>query len=145
MVDALGGDDLQEALHDLRVGEAGVAQDGAAGLEGLDDLVGLVAREGEARGAGVDFHRAAESLLRAGCHAGKEMVLVVEGGRREEGGVPVCFVEDDELLPTLREGDFLLGKAFDPVADYVDTCRVLSKSAPYPVQRWLAYPVRHWR
>lgn len=69
VLDALGVDDLEQALHHLGVAEAGVAQDGAAGLERFDDFVRLVAREGEARGAGVDFHGAAESLLRAGRHA----------------------------------------------------------------------------
>ena len=88
VLDVFGGDDLQEATDDLGVGEAGVAEDGAAGLEGLDDFVGGVAGEGEACGAGVDFHCAPEGLLRAGCHAGGgEGVLVVEGGRwRENGG-----------------------------------------------------------
>lgn len=61
--------DLHQAFDDLGVGEAGVAQDGAAGLDGLDDLVGGVAGECEACGRGVDFHCAAQGLLGAGCHA----------------------------------------------------------------------------
>lgn len=60
---------MEEPGEELRVCEAGVAEDGAAGLEGLDDFVGGVAGEGEARGGGVDFHGAAEGLLGAGCHA----------------------------------------------------------------------------
>ncbi len=93
--------DLHQSFDDLGVGQAGVAEDGAARLEGLDDLVGLVAGEGEAGGRGVDFHGASEGLLRAGGHA-------------------VGFVEDDDLLPALGEGDFLLREAFDSVADDID-------------------------
>jgi len=94
---------LQQAPHDLGVREAGVAQDGAAGLQGLDDFVGHVAGEGEAGGGGVDFHGAAEGLLGARGHA-------------------VGFVEDDEFLAAGGEGDFFLGEAFDAVADDVDAC-----------------------
>lgn len=65
-----GVDDLEEAGDDLGVGEAGVAEDGAAGLEGFDDFVGGVAGECEAGGGGVDFHCASEGLLGAGGHAG---------------------------------------------------------------------------
>lgn len=57
------------------------------------------------------------------------MVEEEEDGRRGDGWVPVCLVEDYELLPALGEGDFLLGEAFDSVADYIDTCRALSVSA----------------
>lgn len=56
----------------------------------------------------------------------------VSGGGTGGGGeawVPVCFVEDDELLPTLGQRDFLLGKAFDPVTYDVDTCRIWLTSA----------------
>lgn len=67
--DVFGGADLHEAVDDLGVGETGVAENGAAGLEGLDDFIGLVAREGEAGGGGVDFHGAPEGLLGAGSHA----------------------------------------------------------------------------
>ena len=49
------------------------------------------------------------------------------GGKKERrvdgwvaGRLPVCFVEDDELLPALGKGYFLLGEAFDAVADDVD-------------------------
>ncbi len=48
--DVLGLADLHEAADDLGVGEAGVAEDGAAGLDGFDDFVGGVAGEGEAGG-----------------------------------------------------------------------------------------------
>lgn len=93
--------DLEEAREDLRVCEAGVAEDGAAGLEGLDDLVGGVAGEGEAGGGGVDLHGAPEGLLGAGCHAvGGELsgMGTRDGGER----LPVRFIEDDELLPPGR-------------------------------------------
>ena len=76
ILDIFGLADLEQAANDLGVGEAGVAEDGAAGLDGFDDFVGGVAGEGEAGGGGVDFHGSAEGLLRAACHA-------------------VCFVEDD--------------------------------------------------
>ena len=65
----LRGRDGEEALGDLFVREARVAEDGAAGLEGLDDLVALIAGEGEARRGAVDFHCSTQSLLRAGGHA----------------------------------------------------------------------------
>ena len=74
--DVFGFADLEETADDLGVGEAGVAEDGAAGLDGFDDFVGCVAGEGEAGGGGIYFHGAAESLLRSARHA-------------------VCFVEDD--------------------------------------------------
>ena len=74
-------------------------------MDGFDDFVGGVAGEGEAGGGGVDFHCAAEGLLRAGGHA-------------------VGFVEDDELLAAGGEGDFFLGEAFDAVADDVDAALV---------------------
>ena len=56
-----------------------------------------------------------------------------EGARGEDGEgcsgvVPVCFVEDYELLAALGEGDFLLGEAFDAAADYVDAFWGLSES-----------------
>lgn len=105
VLDFLGLDDLQKPLDDLRVRQLGVAQDRAARLQRLDDLVGLVAREGEARRVGVDLHRAAQRLLRARGHA-------------------VGFVEDHDLVAARREGDFLLGEAFDALADYFDACLV---------------------
>ena len=103
--DRFGLADLEEAADDLGVGEAGVAEDGAAGLDGFDDFVGGVAGEGEAGGGGVDFHGAAEGLLRAACHA-------------------VGLVEDDEFLPAGGESDFFLCEAFDAVADDVDAALV---------------------
>lgn len=103
VLDFFGFDDLQQPLDDLRVGELGVAQNCAAGLERLDDLVGLVAGEGEARGVRVDLHCAAKRLLRARGHA-------------------VGFVEDYDFVSPGREGDFLLGEAFDSLADYFDAC-----------------------
>ena len=63
----------------MGVGEAGVAEDGAAGLDWFDYFIGGVAGEGEAGGGGVDLHCAAEGLLCAGGHA-------------------VGFVEDYEFL-----------------------------------------------
>ena len=89
----------------MGVGEAGVAEDGAAGLDWFDYFVGGVAGEGEAGGGGVDFHSAAEGLLRAGGHA-------------------VGFVEDDEFLAAWGQGDLFLGEAFDAVADDVDAALV---------------------
>ena len=43
-----------------------------------------------------------------------------EGGVGKEGSEPVGFVEDDEFLTTGWQGDFLLSKALDAVADDVD-------------------------
>lgn len=40
--------DLHQARNDLRICQAGVAENGTAGLKGLDDLVGGIAREREA-------------------------------------------------------------------------------------------------
>ena len=64
------GADLQEAEDDLRVREARVAEDRATRLEGLDDLIRLVAGEGETGGGRVNLHGAAEGLLGARRHAG---------------------------------------------------------------------------
>ena len=84
--DGLGGTDLVEAEDELGVGQAGVAEDCAAGLEGLDDFVGLVAGEGEAGGGGVDFHCASEGLLGAGGHAMERIMVnfnATEDGSRK--------------------------------------------------------------
>ncbi len=107
---------LQQTAHNLLVRQAGVAQDGAARLQGLDDFIGHVAGEGEAGGGAVDFHGAAQGLLGARGHA-------------------VGFVEDDEFLAAGREGDFFLGEAFDAVADDVDAWgRTVNAAARY----WIA-------
>ena len=50
VLDFFDVDDLEDAGGDLWVGEAGVAEDGAAGLEGFDYFLRLVAGEGEAGG-----------------------------------------------------------------------------------------------
>ena len=102
VLDLLRRADLHEPVDDLGVREAGVPQDGAAGLEGLDDLVGLVAGEGEAGGGRVDFHGAPEGLLCARGHA-------------------VGFVEDDEFLAPGGKGYFFLSEGFYAVADDVDS------------------------
>ncbi len=67
--DLLGLADFNESLQDLLVAESRVSQDGAARLDGLDDFGGVVARQGEAGGARVQFHGSAQRLLRAGGHA----------------------------------------------------------------------------
>ena len=56
-------------MDELGIGEASIAENGTAGLEGLDDLIGLVAGEREAGGGGVYFHCTAKGLLCARCHA----------------------------------------------------------------------------
>lgn len=101
VVHLFGLADLHQPLHDLGVGEARVAEDGAAGLDWLDDLVGLVAGKGKAGGRRVDLHCTAQCLLGAGRHT-------------------VRLVEDDDLVPTRRQGDFLLGKPLDPIPHHVD-------------------------
>ena len=132
VADVFRGADVQQARDDLPVGQVGVAEDGAAGLERFDDLVGRVAGEGEPGGGGVDFHGAPESLLRAGCHAstrarGREREKMINFGDNEESGrgggealVPVCFIEYDDLLATGGKSDFFLRESFDPVANDVD-------------------------
>ena len=86
----------------MRICQTGVAEDGATGLEGLDDLVGGITRERKTGGRGVYFHCAAKSLLGARCHA-------------------VGFIEDDEFLPAWGKSHFLLSEAFYAVTDDVDT------------------------
>ena len=95
-------------------------------MQGLDDLVGHVAGEGEARGGGVDFHGAAEGLLGARGHA-------------------VGFVEDDEFLAAVREGDLFLGEAFDAVADDVDAWVARLVPAGAVVEGGEIYPAHRWR
>ena len=58
-----------EPRQQLLVAEPRVAHDGAAALDGLDHLAALVAGQREARGVGVDLHRAPQRLLRARGHA----------------------------------------------------------------------------
>lgn len=93
--------DFEQALEQLFVAQAGVPQDGTPRLDRFDNLVALVAREGEPGRVRVQFHRAAEGLLRARRHR-------------------VGFVEDDELVPPEREGDFFLRKRLYPVSHDVD-------------------------
>ena len=93
--------DFEQALEQLFVAQAGVPEDGAPRLDRFDNLVALVAREGEPGRVGVEFHRAAEGLLRSRRHR-------------------VGFVEDDELVPPEREGDFFLRKRLYPVSHDVD-------------------------
>ena len=98
--DFFGLADLQEPFDHLGVCEAGVAQDGAAGLERFDYLVGLVCREAEAGCRGVDFHGAAEGLLCAGCHAGGE-------GRCQWEGIEILG-ESDSCFGSGRKGGFCM-------------------------------------
>ena len=92
---------LQQPRDDLLVRQARVPQDRTARLQRLDDLVALVAREGEPRRGAVDLHRAPKRLLRPARHA-------------------VRFVQDHEFLAARWEGDFFLGEGFDAVAHDVD-------------------------
>ena len=103
--DGLGLADLHQAADDLGVCEAGVTEDGAAGLDGFDDFVGGVAGEGEAGGGGIDFHCSSESLLRPARHA-------------------VRFIEDNQFLPAGGESDFLLRKTLYAIADDIDAALV---------------------
>jgi hypothetical protein len=93
--------DFEQALEQLFVAQAGVPEDGTPRLDRFDNLVALVAREGEPGRVRVQFHRAAEGLLRARRHR-------------------VGFVEDDELVPPERERDFFLRKRLDAVSHDVD-------------------------
>ena len=61
--------DVQEALQDVLLAQLGVAHDGAAGLDGLDDLGAGVAGQREARGIGVYLHCPPQRLLSASGHA----------------------------------------------------------------------------
>ena len=96
---------LEETLENLLVTDLAVAEDGATTLDGLNDLVGLVAGKGEAGCARVDLHGAAECLLGSWCHA-------------------VGLVQDHNLVPARRERDLLLGKVLDLIPDDIDTALV---------------------
>ena len=78
---------------DLRVGELGVSEDGASGLDGFDDLVGGVAGESESRRLRVDLHRSPHRLLRAVRHR-------------------VCLVQDHDLVAAFRQSYFLRNAGF---------------------------------
>ena len=97
----LGLQHLLEALEHLLVGELREAEDGAARLDRLDDLVRHVARQGEAGGRRVDLHRAPHRLLRALGHR-------------------VGLVEHDDLVLAGRQRHLLLGECLDPVPHDVD-------------------------
>lgn len=62
--------DLEQAFSDLLVGELAVAEDSTAGLDGFDNLTGLVTGDSEAGCVGINLHRAAKGLLSTGGHAG---------------------------------------------------------------------------
>ena len=96
---------FDDLLEDLSVAEFPVANHSATALYRFDDFIARIASEGEASGATVELHRAAQSLLGTFRHG-------------------VGFVQDNDLLPTFGQGDFLLGKHFDLVPDYVDASLV---------------------
>jgi len=59
---------MLEAGGDVLIAKAGEADDGAARLDGLDDLLRLIACKGETGGVGVDLHCATHRLLCGGGH-----------------------------------------------------------------------------
>jgi len=87
--------------EDLGVGELAVPEHGASGLDGFDDLLAVVAGQGEAGRVRVNFHGPPESLLRAVRHA-------------------VRLVQDDDFVSAGGQGNLLLGEHFDLVAHHVD-------------------------
>ena len=40
--------------------------------------------------------------------------------RINEAFLPVCLIEYDDLVPSPGEGDFLMGKHLDPIANDID-------------------------
>ena len=46
------------------------------------------------------------------------------GARR--GPLPVCLIQDDDLVPSFGQGDFLLGKHFDFVPHNIDASGTMS-------------------
>mmetsp|Transcript_13494 Transcript_13494/g.19822 ORF Transcript_13494/g.19822 Transcript_13494/m.19822 type:complete len:322 (+) Transcript_13494:110-1075(+) len=92
---------LLQPLQHLFVRQLGVSQDCAAALDGLDDLLRVVAGQGKPGRVAVDLHGPAQCLLRLGGHA-------------------VSLVQDDDLVPPRWEGDLLLGEHLDLVPHHVD-------------------------
>lgn len=72
---ALHSRHLQQPAQHVLVTDLGIPHDGAARLDGLDDLGALVTRQRKARRGAVDLHRAPQRLLGARRHA-----VVVVGG-----------------------------------------------------------------
>lgn len=105
VLDIFGLGDGHQSLHDLLVGQPRIAQDSTARLQWLNDLVALIAGEGESGSRAIDLHGPPQGLLRSTRHA-------------------VGLVEDDQFLPPLRQGDFLLGETLDAVAHDVNTAFV---------------------
>lgn len=67
--------------------------DGAARLDGLDDLARLVAGQREARGGAVDLHRAPQRLLRRRRHAaGRRGAVGWGGGPRGAAAAHACHL-----------------------------------------------------
>jgi len=101
----LGSADEFEPGQDLLIREAAVPKDCGAGLDGLDDLGGDVARQGETGGVGVDLHGPAEGLL----------------GRRRHA---VGLVKDDDLVAAGRKTDLVLSESLDLVPHHINTSGV---------------------
>mmetsp|Transcript_6775 Transcript_6775/g.18698 ORF Transcript_6775/g.18698 Transcript_6775/m.18698 type:complete len:254 (+) Transcript_6775:375-1136(+) len=94
-------DELQPQ-HKLLVRYSAKAQDGAAGLDRLNDLGRDVASEREPRGLAEDLHGPPHGLLRSAGHA-------------------VGLVEDDDLELALGQGYLLLCEALDLLSHDVDS------------------------
>mmetsp|Transcript_74636 Transcript_74636/g.148321 ORF Transcript_74636/g.148321 Transcript_74636/m.148321 type:complete len:217 (-) Transcript_74636:51-701(-) len=93
---------LLQPLEHLPVGELRVAQHRAARLDGLDDLLGEVARERKASRRRVDLHCATHGLLGSLSHR-------------------VSLVKDDDLVLSRRQSHLLLCKRFDAPTHHLNT------------------------
>lgn len=71
-------------------------------LQRLDNLITLVARERESRRRTVYFHRPPQRLLRPASHT-------------------IRLVQDNQLLPALRQSNLFLREAFDASPNDIDT------------------------
>lgn len=89
----------------MLVREPRIPQYRTPALQGLDDLVTLIARERESRRRTVYLHRPPQRLLRPRCHA-------------------VRLVQYHQLLSSLRQGDFLLREPLDAATHDIDTAFV---------------------
>lgn len=123
-----------QTSQNLSIRQLRVAQDGAAGLDGLDDLVRGIAGQRKAGRLGVDLHDPPERLLGSIGHAdgkrdGGDTCVLISSLHDMRPGVSVVFVslcppvgliQDDDLVSSFGQGDFLLSKHLDLVPHHVD-------------------------
>ena len=60
------------------------------------------------------------NIIYLNVESAEEYTVSVQAVRINEAFLPVCLIEYDYLMPSPGEGDFLMGKHLDPIANDID-------------------------